>query len=53
MIRLVVKKHTIDGLYFPVLVITRPTTIAAGAVVNVSGKIAIPDSMGLNFLATS
>jgi len=47
------RKHTIDGLYFPVLVITRPTTIAAGAVVNVNGKIAIPDSMELKFLATS
>jgi hypothetical protein len=48
-----VKKHTIEGLYFPVLVITKPTTIAAGAVVNVNGKIATPDSMGLKFLVTS
>jgi hypothetical protein len=42
-----------DGLYFPVLVITRLTTTAAGAVVNVNEKMAIPDSMGLKFLATS
>jgi hypothetical protein len=47
------RKHTIEGRYFPVLVIIKPTTIAAGAVVNVNGKIAIPDSMELKFLATS
>jgi hypothetical protein len=41
------RKHTIEGLYFPVLVIIKPTTTAAGAVVNVNGKMAIPDSMEL------
>jgi hypothetical protein len=32
---------------------TRPTTIAAGAVVNVNGNIATPDSIALKLLATS
>jgi hypothetical protein len=47
------RKHIIKGRYFPVLVIIKPTTIAAGAVVNVNGKITIPDSIELKFLATS
>jgi hypothetical protein len=41
------RKYTIEGLYFPVLVIIKPTTIAAGTVVNINRKIAIPDSMEL------
>ena len=41
------RKYIIEGRYFLVLVIIKLITIAAGAVVNVNGKIAIPDSMEL------
>jgi hypothetical protein len=41
------KRLTMDGRYRPVLAITIPTTIAAGATVNVKGKIATPEVTGL------